>query len=128
MTRRVGTMRQVPPSTVIMRSLLSLFAFALPLGALAADGPPLLVQVTEKMADERQNWAFTQLARETSSNGEVTERLERYDPSRGHEHRWELLKLNGRKPTPQEVEDWSKRKNRSRTKPPKTLEDYADLS
>jgi hypothetical protein len=121
-------MRGMPPSTIIMRSLIPLFALALPLGAFAADGPPLLVQVAEKMADERQNWAFTQLARETSSNGQVLERLERYDPSRGYERRWELLKLNGRKPTPQEVEDWSKRKNRSRNKPPKTLEDYADLS
>jgi hypothetical protein len=111
-----------------MRALLSLAALAFPLGVLAAEGPRLLVQVADKMADERQNWAFTQLARETSSNGDVLERLERYDPSRGHEHRWELLKLNGRKPTPQEIADWDKRKNHSRSKPPKTLEDYADLS
>ncbi len=111
-----------------MRSLLFLLPLTLPLSVLAADGPPLLQEVADKMADQRQNWAFTQLARETAGNGEVTERLERYDPSRGNAHRWELLKLNGRTPTAQEVEDWSKRKNKTRSRAPKTLEDYADLS
>jgi hypothetical protein len=88
----------------------------------------LLEEVADKMADERQNWAFTQHARETASNGEVTERVERYDPSRGPARRWELLKLNGRTPSAEEVERWSKKKNRTRSKAPKTLEDYADLS
>jgi hypothetical protein len=111
-----------------MRSLITLFALTLAPGAFAAEGPPLLQQVADKMADERQNWAFTQVARETSGNGEVLERVERYDPSRGHDHRWELLKLNGRTPTAQEAAEWSKRKNRTRSKAPKTLEDYADLS
>lgn len=111
-----------------MRFLLSMLSCALPLGVLAAEGPALLQEVADKMADQRQNWAFTQLARETAGNGEVTERLERYDPSRGNARRWELLKLNGRAPTAQEAEDWSNRKNRKRSKAPKTLEDYADLS
>lgn len=89
--------------------------------------PPLLTEVADKMADERQHWAFTQVARETKGD-RVFERVERYDPSRGDAHRWELLKLNGRAPTAQEAEDWSRRKNRTKGKAPKTLEDYADLS
>lgn len=111
-----------------MRFLLFALPLALPLSLFAAAGPPLLQEVADKMADERQNWAFTQLARETGGNGEVTERLERYDPSQGPAKRWRLLKLNGRTPTPQEAEEWSNRKNRKRSKAPKTLEDYADLS
>lgn len=101
---------------------------ALPLSLLAADAPPLLTEVADKMADERQHWAFTQLARESKGNGEVVERVERYDPSRGDAQRWQLLKLNGRPPTRQEAEEWNRRKNRTRGKAPKTLEDYADLS
>lgn len=108
-----------------MRLILLLSCLSLPL--LAAEAPPLLAEVAEKMADERQHWAFTQLARETKGD-EVVERLERYDPSRGDAQRWSLLKLNGRAPTAQEAEEWSRKKNRSRGKAPKTLEDYADLS
>jgi hypothetical protein len=103
-------------------------AVSLPTILPAADAPPLLTEVADKMADQRQNWAFTQVARETGGNGEVLERVERYDPSRGAAHRWQLLKLNGRTPTTQEVADWSERKNRKKGKAPKTLEDYADLS
>lgn len=98
-----------------------------PLAATAVDAPPLLTEVADKMADERQHWAFTQFARETKGD-KVIERLERYDPSRGDAHRWELLKLNGHTPTAQESEEWSRKKNRTRGKAPKTLEDYADLS
>lgn len=93
----------------------------------AADAPSLLAEVAGKMADNRQHWAFTQRARETRGD-EIFERVERYDPSRGDHHRWELLKLNGRTPSTEEAERWSKRKNRTRSKAPKTLEDYADLS
>ena len=93
----------------------------------AGTGTKLLAEVADKMADERQNWAFTQHAKETKGDT-VTERVERYDPSRGAEHRWELLKLNGRAPTAQESEEWNRKKNRSKSKAPKTLEDYADLS
>lgn len=101
---------------------------ALPLGLLAADAPPLLTEVADKMAGERQRWAFTQLVRESKGGGETVERLERYDPSRGDARRWQLLKFNGRAPTAKEAEEWNRRKNRSRSKAPKTLEDYADLN
>lgn len=89
--------------------------------------PQLLAQVADKMADERQNWAFTQHARETKGD-RVVERVERYDPSQGDSRRWQLLKLNGREPTAQEAQEWNRKKNKSRSKAPKTLEDYADLS
>lgn len=107
-------------------SLLSVCAF-LPLVVAAADAPPLLTEVADKMADERQNWAFTQHAREIKGDT-VFEREERYDPSKGDAHRWELLKINGRAPTALEAEEWNQRKNRTKGKAPKTLEDYADLN
>jgi hypothetical protein len=111
-----------------MRSnLLLLAGLALPLVLSAADAPPLLAEVADKMADERQQWAFTQHAREIKGD-EVIDRVERYDPSKGDAQRWQLLKLNGREPTAQEAEEWSRKKNRTRGKAPKTLEDYADLS
>ncbi len=105
-----------------------IFLLLFPLG-LRAEAPALLQEVAEKLVDERQNWGFTQLVRETNREGEAVERLERFNPSRGHANRWELVTINGRPPTERELQDWSKRKNRpKRNKTPKALEDYVDLS
>lgn len=100
--------------------------FLLTAAYLRADVPPLLQEVAGKWMDEKSHWSFTQLAKETDKDGNVLERLERFDPSRGYEHRWELLKLNGKTPTPAEVEEWRRKKNRSK-KDPKPWLDYVDL-
>lgn len=111
-----------------MRRFLSLLCLALPLAtALRAEVPPLLAEVAEKLTDERQHWAFTQLVREYDGDRVVLERLERFDPSRGQERRWELLKLNGENPSPEEVEQWRQKKNRAHKRPPKQASEYVDL-
>jgi hypothetical protein len=95
--------------------------------ALHGATPALLQEVADRMVNEREQWAFTQLVREYDGDKVAVERLERYDPARGHERRWQLLKLNGKAPTAAEVEAWSKRKNRPHKKPAKAVADYLDL-
>jgi hypothetical protein len=96
-------------------------------GLRGAAVPPLLQEVAEKLTDERQRWAFTQSVKEFEGDRVVEERLERFDLSRGQERRWELLKLNGRTPTREEVEAWSHRKNKVHKRPPKSATEYVDL-
>jgi hypothetical protein len=102
--------------------LLLLFA-----AGLRAEVPPLLQEVADKLAKERQLWAFTQFVREFDGDQVVLERLERYDPARGQARRWQLLKLNGKTPTAAEVETWNKRKNRPPKRAPKPVAEYLDL-
>ncbi len=89
--------------------------------------PPLLQEVAEKLASERERWAFTQFVREFDGDKVVVERVERYDPTRGQERRWQLLKLNGKTPTADEANAWSARKNKPHKRPPKAFSEYIDL-
>jgi hypothetical protein len=107
----------------LARSLLLLLFAA----GLRAEVPPLLQEVADKLAKERQLWAFTQFVREFDGDQVVLERLERYDPARGQARRWQLLKLNGKTPTAAEVETWNKRKNRPPKRAPKPVAEYLDL-
>jgi hypothetical protein len=105
----------------------ALLFFLLLVTGLRAEVPPLLQEVADKLAKERQHWAFTQFVREFDGDRVVLERLERYDPARGQARRWQLLKLNGKTPTAAEVETWSKRKNRPPKRAPKPVAEYIDL-
>jgi hypothetical protein len=89
--------------------------------------PPLLQEIANRWLDEHPQWGFTQLVRETGHDGEVHERLERFDLSRGYDQRWQLLALDGRVPAAGEVEAWGLRKNRGRPKTPKSWFEYIDL-
>lgn len=95
---------------------------------LRGEVPPLLQEVVDKLTDERQRWAFTQFVREFDGDRVTVERVERFDPTRGWERRWRLLRLNGRAPTAEEVEAWSQKKNRVRKRPPKQVAEYVDLA
>jgi hypothetical protein len=75
----------------------------------AAAAQPLLHDAVQSWLGERNHWAFTQRAVEYE-NGRPRERLERYDPSRPGNQRWELLAINGHPPTPEERAAWEKRK------------------
>jgi len=105
----------------------ALFLLLLPLPVLRAEAPALLQEVAEQLVSERERWAFTQYVREFDGDRVVVERVERYDPARGQEKRWQLLKLNGRTPSPAEVVTWSDRKNRAHRRPPKAFSEYIDL-
>lgn len=77
--------------------------------------PDLLPRAIENWLGERDRWAFTQRAVE--SDGESThERLERFDPSKPGDARWELLAVDGHPPTPAEREKWAEKKFRRRHK------------
>jgi hypothetical protein len=88
--------------------------------------PPLLKEIADRWSEERLQWAFTQHVRETDGDGEVHERLERFDPSNGYDKRWRLLKLDGRAPSAQEIDYWHKKKNRKK-KDPKSWLSFVDL-
>ena len=104
------------------------FIFVVTSGSLLrADVPPLLQEIADRWLEQRPQWGFTQLVRETDRDGEVHERQERFDLSRGYEHRWELLTLDGRTPSTEEVDAWSQRKNRGKKKDPKSWFAYVDL-
>src|SRR3569833_1997718 len=49
-------------------------------------------------------WAYTQIFRRTDRTGEDT--VARFDPSKPAKEKWELVKLHGHTPTPQECEKW----------------------
>lgn len=95
--------------------------------ALAARADDILREAASRWLDERDNWAFTQLAREYDGDKLKRERLERFDPSRPDRDRWELLQLNGREPTPQEKADLTDRKNKKRRKHTAAIADYFDF-
>ncbi|PTX91495.1 hypothetical protein [Opitutus sp. ER46] len=99
--------------------------------AKAAGGPPeaaLLQEAVERWLGERDQWAFTQRAVEYDPQGRY-ERLERFDPSRRGQERWQLLAVNGREPTPAQWREWADRKFR---RPPRridtALSEYFDFS
>jgi len=94
---------------------------------LRADVPPLLQEIAARWTEDRPQWGFTQLVRETGRDGEVREWLERFDLSRGYDRRWELLEIDGRTPTADEAGAWSQRKNRGRRRLPKSWLEYVDL-
>ena len=73
--------------------------------------PQLLERAVENWLGERDRWAFTQRAVEYE-DGTPHERLERFDPSRPGNARWQLLAIDGHAPTPQEHEKWANKKFR----------------
>lgn len=107
-------------------SLFLLLLLSLLPAAARAEAPALLTEIANRWVDERTLWAFTQFVRETDGNGNVLERLERFDPSNGYDKRWRLLQLNGRTPSATEVEEWSKKKNKKKKEPKNWLE-FVDL-
>lgn len=113
---------------MIMRrhGLLSLLGLLLGTG-LRGEVPALLQEVVGRLTDERQLWAFTQVVREFDGDRVAVERVERFDLARGQERRWQLVRLNGRTPTPDEAEAWSQRKNKVRKRAPKAVAEYVDL-
>jgi len=95
--------------------------------ALAARADDILRDAVSRWLDERDNWAFTQVAREYDGGKLKRERVERFDPSRPDRERWELRQLNGREPTPQERAELTDRKNKKRRKHTAAIADYFDF-
>ncbi len=122
-----GTAAASPRPSRVRGSLLVFFLLFFTGGLLRAEVPPLLQEIADHWSDEHAQWGFTQLVKETDRNGEVHERLERFDLARGYEQRWELLKIDGRPPTAEEIEAWGKRKNKGKKKEAKSWLQYVDL-
>jgi len=106
-----------------------LFSLMTSVTALARVEPAeLLRQVADNWLAERNRWAFTQVVREFDGKELKQERRERYDPSRGYAARWQLLSINGRAPTQEEVTEWRTRKNKKQRKEKPGLADNFDFS
>ena len=110
--------------------LVPIFFLSLYLAAIAqaATDNALLVQVANRWFAERGHWAFTQRVREFQGKTLKQERVERYDPSQRWVSRWQLLSINGHKPTPREWSEWDARKNRKHRKHPKDIDSYFDFA
>lgn len=106
--------------------MLCTFALGASAPAHAAD-TELLRQAAATWLDERDYWAFTQHVREFDGDKLKRERLERYDPSRPDRARWELLRLDGRAPTPAEKQELTERKNKKRRKHTSPVADHFDF-
>lgn len=106
---------------------LLVFSAAVPLAG-AADDIGLLQQVAGRWLEERGHWAFTQRVIEYEGKAVKQERLERYDPSQRWVSRWQLLSIDGHKPTPTEWSEWTVRKNKKHHKHANALGDYFDFS
>lgn len=97
-----------------MCRMFSLVGFCLLSVVVRAESPALLDEAVQKWLDERNRWAFTQHVREFD-NGRLKEvRVERFDPSRPREQRWDLLSVNGAPATSERLASWLERKNRKR--------------
>ncbi len=110
----------------------TLTRFAWPVACLvaltSARADDILRDAVGHWLDERDNWAFTQLAREYDGTRLKRERLERYDPSRPDRERWELLRLNGGEPTPAEKAELTERKNKKRRRNTTPIAEFFDFS
>ena len=85
------------------------FGYAAVVGRAVTAPPNLLEQCVQSWLGERDHWAFTQRAVEYQ-DGVTHERLERYDPSKSGNARWELLAIDGQKPTPLQYQKWAEKK------------------
>ena len=93
-----------------------------------ADAPISLLQdAVENWLGERDHWAFTQRAVEYEDDGQH-ERLERFDPSRPGNARWQLLQIDGKEPTPEQRQKWADKKFKRRPRKIDTpLSDFFDF-
>lgn len=90
-----------------------------------AETPRLLEEALQKWVAGTDDWAFTQRVKMFDDDKVKLERVERYDPSRPDNQRWQLLEINGKPPTAAHREYWQLRKNRkAKRRAEGTLEKY----
>ena len=120
--------RRPPVVRIYMRW--ACLTFALAAAAFSGRGADtaLLRQVADRWFDERDRWAFTQVVREYEGPTLKQERVEHYDPSRRELSRWQLVSIDGRRPTPPEWAEWTKHKNKLHKRTQKPLTDYFDYA
>lgn len=122
-------MGKPPPVRVVqlgMRLLLALLLVTVVLSG--AEPPAILAEAVERWEKERHQWSFTQHVREWDGDRLVTERVERYDPTRGTSRRWQLLEVDGRAATAAERRKLENRKNRPPRHSPKPIASHVDLA
>jgi hypothetical protein len=90
-------------------ALIGFIALAIGAEAPKTASPALLQAAIDNWLGERDHWAFTQRAVEY--DGDIPhDRVERYDPSKAGDDRWQLLSIDGKPPTAEQREKWAAKK------------------
>jgi hypothetical protein len=104
-----------------------------------AEPPALLAQALQKVADDREHWAYTQTATWRDGKDRVlTTTVLRVDPSRPYEEQFVPLAVNGRPPSASELQKYremgerhgralEKAENEGRPPPGRSLGDLVEL-
>jgi hypothetical protein len=111
-----------------MRVFVLIFSLGLAVCGPVLAGSPLLNRAVEKWLDEGNRWAFTAHVQEYDRSNVLKEvRVERYDPSKPGEARWELRAVNGAPPTEERRLAFEKHKAKRLRRESRAIEDYLDL-
>ncbi|HEX3728704.1 MAG TPA: hypothetical protein VHV47_02790, partial [Opitutaceae bacterium] len=104
-----------------------------------ADPPPLLSQALQKVADDREHWAYTQTATWRDGKDRVLNTtVVRVDPSKPYDEQFVPLNVNGKPPTEAEIQKYramgdrhgkalEKAENEGRPPPGRSLGDLVKL-
>src|SRR4051812_15180576 len=97
-------------SAFAMRRVLLGFLLVLSAAWSRAAGPALLDEAVRKWIDDQDHWAYTQHVCLKKENRVTQNREERFDPSLPEPQQWQLLKVDGKPPTDNQVKTWKKKK------------------
>jgi len=97
-----------PVMTVRLPPIFTLFCCLLTTTVARAETPPLLATAMQKLVNEDDQWAYTQVIRRTDREGGDT--VARFDPTKPQGEKWELIKLKGKAPTNAEADRWCRRR------------------
>ena len=97
-------------------------------GTARAEPPALLGDAIKKWIADEDHWAYTQRQRVRDRTKPVVERVERYDPSQPDDQQWQLLEIDGKAPTADEIAAWRRRKGKEvKRRNERPLADYFDF-
>ncbi|PTY06371.1 hypothetical protein DB347_13165 [Opitutaceae bacterium EW11] len=95
---------------VSFRAVASFAACGLFVSLSHAAAPALLATAVQKLVEQDDQWAYTQVYRRADKP--EAETIARFDPSRPAGAHWELLKLRGKTPTSAEASKWCERREK----------------
>lgn len=93
-----------------------------------SDIPELLDTAVDKLVAEEGRWAYTRITRKYDRHDRL-ERLdvEQYDPSRPRGQQWDLTYRNGAPPSPEDEEEWLRKRRREMHRRDRPLIAFVDL-
>ena len=80
--------------------------------AVASAIPAPLQDALKKLPQDFDHWAYTETRRMTDTKGRVKETIMRFDPSKPYAGQFAPIKIDGKEPTPRQLDDARKRGER----------------